>query len=422
MKSLKTELIKHIENKKVDLFSYVQEALRIPSICGNEGAAQKWIAEKYRDIGLDVEFFQADREKISKHPAFIDSGITYNDRPNIIGILRGDPAEKSVILNGHIDVVSPEPVSSWQYNPWSGEISDGRIWGRGSADMKGGLMANYFAIKSLLDLDIKPKGPVMLQSVVEEEAGGGPGTLACLMENYQADGFVATEPHALRVTVAHAGILYFKVKVQGRTSHAGLAHLGVNAIGKMYPIYQALIELDEVRGKEVQFELFTKGSGRSTHLNIGKMLAGDWPSTVAGWAELEGRISFVPGESRQGIKELIYKVVKDVSNRDPWLREFPPTIEWYGWHTDAWHQDPETTYVRSFRDTAASVLGYEVEVIGRASGNDARFTQYFHGMSGICFGPEGGNIHGIDEYVTLESLVKTTQVLAAHIVDWCKIE
>src|SRR5690606_38711821 len=146
------------------------------------------------------------------------------------------------------------------------------------------LMANAFVLKTLLDLGLKPRGQVQLHSVVEEEAGGGAGALACLLKGYVTDGFIATEPHNLNLTISHGGILYFRVKVMGRTAHAGWAHLGVNAIAKLQPIYDALIALDERRGREIRFDLYERGSGRSCHLNIGTANAGDWPSTVAGWA------------------------------------------------------------------------------------------------------------------------------------------
>jgi acetylornithine deacetylase len=126
--------------------------------------------------------------------------------------------------------------------------------------MKAGLLANFFALKGILTAGLRPKGTVMLQSVIDEEAGGGGGTLACLVEGHRADGMICTEPHDLKITIAHVGINYFRVKVQGKTSHAGLAHLGVNAIGKMFPS-TVPHDLDEKReGSSFPLE---KASGRS---------------------------------------------------------------------------------------------------------------------------------------------------------------
>jgi acetylornithine deacetylase len=416
--STQKRICQEIEKMKDEIVRAVQDLVRIPSVVGHEGKAQEFMEGKYRSLGLEVSRFQPDISKVKDHPAFIDTGMSYEARPNIIGVLRGHPASPSLILNGHVDVVSPEPVEAWSRDPWGAQIEGDKIYGRGTGDMKAGLLANFFALKGILKAGFKPKGMVMLQSVTDEEAGGGGGTLASLLEGYKADAMICTEPHNLNVTIAHAGINYFRVKVIGKTSHAGLAHLGVNAIGKIYPIYQALVELDEKRGREVRFPLFEKGSGRSCHINIGTMKAGDWPSNVAGSAEMECRIGFIPGEKMSDIKRMIENTVRDVAQRDPWLREHPPTVEWFGWHADPWLQDPNHPFVQSFKNAAESVLGHEVEFIGRAGGIDSRFSQYFN-MAAACTGPRAANIHGIDEYVEIPSIIQVAQILAITTLKWC---
>lgn len=415
-------VLSHIEKNKEELFNLTREAVRFPSVCGQEGEAQQWIAGKYKSLGLDVHLLYANDERIRKHPAYIESGFPFDQRPNVIAILKGIQDGKSLTLNGHIDVVSPEPLESWGHDPWGGHIEDGKLYGRGSMDMKSGLMANYFALKTLVELGIKPLNTVLLQSVVEEEAGGGGGTLACLLDGYTTDGFIATEPHDLRITISHAGVLYFRVKVKGKSSHGGMAHMGVDAIEKIIPIFYALKQLDQERANQVKYELFASGSGRAVHLSMGTLHAGDWPSTVAGWASLECRISFVPGENRESIMNMVEEVVNNASSEDQWLLNNPPVIEWFGWQADPWYQDPSHPYVKSFMNTAQNITGKQLDIIGRASGNDARFTQYFPGMAGLCFGPSGGNMHGANEFVDLDSLVKTCQVLAVHILDWCGFE
>jgi acetylornithine deacetylase len=347
--------------------------------------------------------------------------MSYDARPNIIGRLPGDSQSPSLILNGHVDVVSPEPVDSWRHDPWGAEIVGDRMYGRGTGDMKAGLLANFFALKAILQIGLRPKGDVMLWSVIDEEAGGAGGTLACLIAGYRADAMLCTEPHNLNVTIAHAGVSHFRVIVEGKTSHGGLAHLGVNAIGKMLPIYQALVELDERRGREVVFPLFEKGSGRSCHINVGIMRAGDWASTVAGYAEIEGRIGFIPGERLGDIRLMVEETVQGVAQKDSWLCDHPPRIEWFGWQDDPWYQDPAHPFVRTLKDTAEDVLGREVEYIGRASGLDTRFAPHFR-MAAACTGPRAANIHGIDEYVELSSVLQVSQVLAMTILNWCGMQ
>lgn len=418
---LLSERINDRVDKEVDLLiKEVSKVVQIPSVIGNENEMQESMIKRYKSIGLKVETLQPEYDKVKKHPAFCDSGLSFEGRKNVIGILEGDAESPSLTLNAHVDVVSPEPIQKWTKDPWGGEVVGNKLYGRGSGDMKAGLIANWLALKVIIDLGIKPKGSVYLQSVIEEEAGGAGGTLSCMEAGYLTDGFIVSEPHGLKITVAHAGVMYFRVKVLGKTAHAGLAHLGINALEKMYLIFNALNDLGKKRSKEVYYKLFHEGSGQSVHLNLGTLTGGDWASNVPGEAILEGRIGFIPSESRLEIKTLIHSTIEQVIEVDSWLKNNRPEIEWYGWTTEAWQEDKESLYVKSFQKTAQNTLGKDVELAGRASGNDARFTQYYN-RSGLCFGPVVGNMHGPDEYVEIDSLIKTVKVLANHIVDWCGV-
>lgn len=413
---------RQVEANWEEQLAVTRDTVRIESVTGNEGRMQEYMAALYRRLGLRVDTLVADKAQIQSHDAFIDSGCPLTqERPNVIGILPGRADAPSVTLHGHVDVVSVEPRAAWTKDPWGAEIADGRLYGRGAGDMKAGLIANAYALKAVLDAGLRPKGEVQLHSVIEEELGGGGGALACLLAGYRTDGFVTTEPHALNLTISHSGILYFRVRVTGRTAHAGWAHLGVNAIGKMKPIYEALVDLDERRGREIRFPLYEKGSGRSCHLSIGTLEAGDWPSTVAGFAVLQGRMGFIPGETRAQTVALIEDTVKQACAGDDWFEEHPPVVEWFGWKADPWYQDPDHPYVQTFKSAIEAVLGREAQIQGRSSANDARLTQYF-GTAGVAFGPTAVNIHGSDEYVDLESVRRATEILALHVVKWCGVE
>lgn len=283
--------------------------------------------------------------------------------------------------------------------------------------MKAGVIANLFTLKALLNAGIEPGGDVHLQSVVEEEAGGGGGTLACLLEGWTADGMIIPEPF-MRPVISHPGILYFRVKVKGLTAHAAHSQLGINAIGKMIKVYEALVDLDLKRAAAVKFPLYHKVEGRSCHLNIGTLKAGDWVSTVAGFAELGCRISFIPGESMAEIKATVERLVENVAQADDWLKAHPPEIEWFGWQTEPWYQDPENPFIQTVVPCFESVCGEKLEICGATGGLDNRFSLYF-GFPSICFGPNGGNHHSYDEYVELDSLVLTTKAVALATVEWC---
>lgn len=422
LSKLDKEICNYIEDHQQELTALLQECVRIPSVTGNEAQIQAWVERRFQEMDLESASFTADYDVISRHPAFIDSEIPFEGRPNVIGIWQGKESAPSLTINGHCDVVSPEPVSEWTHDPWGAEIVNGKLYGRGALDMKGGFIAGLFAVKTLKALGLKPEGTVVLESVIEEESGAGGGTLACMMQKgIVTDAFIALEPQGPRITYCHAGVLYFRIKVQGKSMHAGMAHAGVNAIGKISKIYDALIDLNNRRHREIRYAPFEIGSGKATNLNIGILNAGDWPSSVAGFATMECRIGFIPGETEAGIKELIETLVSEVADGDEWMRDHRPTVEWFGWHAEPWYQDPNADYPQSFRRTLRRYYGRDPVFMGRGSANDARFTAYFGGQ-GICSGCTGGNLHGIDEYVDLISVSDTAKVVAMNILDWCGLE
>lgn len=418
---MKEKINQYIDRHKDELFQAIQQLVQIKSHVGEEMEAQQFMKQKYKDIGLEIHEFEPDYEKLSKHEAFIDSGVPFEGRKNLIGIYNGQGKGRSLTLHGHVDVVPAGERDLWTVDPWSGKIINDKLYGRGAADMKSGLLANWFALKTLIDLDYEIQGDVQLHSVIEEESGGGGGALACLEEGFLTDGYITTEPHNLNITISHAGVLYFRVKVKGRTAHAGLAHEGVNAISKMYPIFNALEELNEWRAENIRFELFESGSGQAVHLNLGSLQGGEWVSTVPGEAVLECRIGFIPGETRKEIMDLIEETVKNSIANDDWLKENPPEVEWFGWSADPWYQDPEHALVKSFQETTTKVLDRRLPIIGRAAANDARFTQYYN-RAGIAFGPIGENMHGPNECVDLDSVLDVAKVYANFIIDWTKEE
>lgn len=419
---LKQDIFSKIDLMADDVFQAIRELVQIPSVVGQEDEAQGWMANLYASIGLDVHRVVIPLAILSNHPAYVKTTFHYNEnRSNVIGILEGAGSGKSLILNGHIDVVSPEPIETWDHGgPWSGHIEGNRLYGRGSADMKSGLLANFFAIKSILDQGLKPKGKLILQSVIEEEAGGAGGTLSLFLSGYKADAMVIPEPFDLRVITAHPGILYFRVKVYGKTAHAAQSHEGVNAIGKLLKIYQRLVDLDQERAKRNRNPFFEKATGRSCNLNIGTFKAGDWPSTVAGWAELEARISYLPEETEEKVKKEVENSIGEVVSKDEWLVGHPPQLQWFGWRAQPWVQNPDVEVIRQFRQTASEVLGFIPEIAASTAGLDTRFGPYF-GVPSFVFGPVGGLLHCTNEYVEIDSVIKTIKVLASFIVDWCGV-
>ncbi|MBU2643867.1 ArgE/DapE family deacylase [bacterium] len=402
-----------------EMVSVLQELVRIPSVTGEEGPAQAFMKTQYEALGLEVHSLEADRSRVVEHITYCDSGHPFKDRPNIIGIKKGDPRKQSIILNGHVDVVSAEPLKQWKHDPWGAEIENGRLYGRGALDMKAGLISNLFALKALLQADLEPMGSVMLQSVIEEEHGGGGGALACFLEGYTADGMIVSEP-APWVTVSLAGIIRCTIKVQGKSAHPSQSHLGVNAIGKILPLYKALEQLDLRRKAEVHFPLFEQNGAPSCHLIVGTLHGGEWIASVAGAAEMGCRIGFIPGEKTDDIRKMIETLVADIAHQDEWLRDHPPLIEWHPFQAEPHYQDPDHPFVQTVISALSHVQNpvTPVKPHGVTWTEDTRLAQHF-GVPALSFGPCGERPHGIDECVTLESLKSAAKAAALAAYQWC---
>jgi len=437
MTNLTARITDWIHTHADDIVAATRELVRIPSVVGQEADAQAWMAERMRALGLAVDVFQPERAALQRLPAFVDSGFALEGRHNVVGRLAGTGGGRSLILNGHVDVVSAEPVSAWTRPPYEGVIerapaasglpwAGARLFGRGAMDMKSGVVANLYAVAALKACHIPLGGDVILESVIEEEAGGGGGTLACFERGYRADGFIATEPHWVDVTIAHPGILYFRITVEGRSAHAGRAHKGVNAAVEAAPIIAMLGAWDLERAAALHIELLERGdpaARRSCHLNVGVVRAGDWPSTVPGRCEIEVRMSFVPGETETGVREEIARRIAEVAAHSPWLRAHPPALTFFGWHAEPWLQDEAAPLVQDFLGllAGARLPGFSDPIpyaVGITAGLDTRFAALYD-TPALAWGPKGANLHGADEYVELDTVVETARLLALFASQWC---
>jgi len=424
---LKAKILEEVSERREEMIGFLQSLVRIPSVVGKEGNVQKFMEKTFRGLGLAVDVWEPDFKELKKHPAYFRTTsytkFGYKGRPNVVGKLKGGGQGKSLMLAGHVDVVSPEPVTEWKHDPWGAEIVGNELYGRGSADMKGGVTSMVYALKCVLESGIRLKGDVTVATTIEEEDGGIGGTLATILKGYRADAAINPEPtDGCNIGIASAGVMYFRVKIVGKPAHAATAHFGVNAIDKILKIHQALTELNKERQTTIRYapaETSPEMKGRVTTINIGKISGGDWPSTVAGWAELESRIGWPPGEELENVKREIERTIEKVAKRDPWLRDHPPIVEWFGWRAEPHEQDPQHPFVQTVAKLVKDVTRRKPMLVGGAAGLDTRFFVRYANIPAITLGPRGLNLHSTDEHVNLESVVETAKVIALTIVDWC---
>lgn len=407
------ELDRAIAERRDELVSLVAGLVQRPSLLGQEAAVQAYVAEQLGRSGMETEVWDLDDELLN-HPEAGRSGVPFAGRPDVAGIRAGAGGGRSLILNGHVDVVSPEPVEQWSYDPWGATIVGDRMYGRGAYDMKCGVALNIFLPRVLHDLGLELAGDLIVHSVIEEECTGN-GALAASLRHH-ADAAVVTEPECGCFTHAHVGVLWFKIAVAGKSWHAMQAHRGVNAIVKMVPIIQALQALEVELNREIH--PVWRDIEHPINLNIGVIQGGDWPSTVPGSCELHCRVSFFPGQPVTRMRARIEETVHQAAAADLWLREHPPVVTYDGFSSSGSIVSLDEPSVKLLGRHHQRVTGREMEPdIGTAI-NDMRYYNFL-GVPAGCYGATGGNGHAVDEWLDLNSLVPTAQVLAGFIVEWC---
>ncbi|WP_134670221.1 ArgE/DapE family deacylase [Halorussus marinus] len=425
---IRREIRSSIDENRDRMLSLLADLIEEPSVSGHEKAAQSVVVEKLESMGLDVDVWEPDVEALRDHPGYFDTNTYeehgYDDRPNVAATVEGTGTGRSIALAGHIDVVSVTE-DKWTHDPWTATREDGRVYGRGACDMKGGLAANVFAIEALRDLGVELAGDVVIESTIDEEAGGTGGALSALERGYRPDAAIITEPYGVpNVGVASAGAMYFQITVPGTAAHAAHGFAGVNAINKAVDIVQALADLDRERKSRISFEpavnQYPDAEGEVTNLNVGIFESGDWPSTVPDEATVECRIGWPPGETREEVREQVREAVGSVVETDEWLADNPPEFEWFGWNANPHYLDTDHEFAQLTKRNAEAVCGADGEWTGGLAGLDERFYVNYYDIPCPSVGPTGGRVHGADEYVDVDSLVEVAQTVALTAVDWCE--
>lgn len=430
-RDLASEICAYIEGNRDEITNFLARLVEEKTVAGNEQAGQKHVIEKFESLGLKPDVWEPDAANLRNHPGFFETtGYQkhgYEGRPNVAVVDEGSGDGRSLAFNGHIDVVSAEPEDEWTHGPWNPTIEDGKMYGRGTGDAKGGIASFVAAYQALSALDVELSGDLILQTTIEEEDGGVGGVLSALERGYQPDAAIVTEPyHVPNIAIASAGVMFFEVTVPGRTAHAARGYLGKNAIEKAIPLIEALDELDQERKERISYEpavrLDENARGHETNINIGTMEAGDWPAVVPGRATFRGRVGWPPGESRTEVQEQIETAIKEAAETDEWLAENPPEIEWFGWYAEPHEVDTNEEIIQISKHHAEGVTGGTTEFIGGTAALDERYYNLYYDIPCPSVGPKGYYPHGTDEYVIIDSLVETAKVLALTAMDWCGVE
>jgi acetylornithine deacetylase len=403
-----------------DALAFAQQLVRIPSLPGRERDAQLAAADAMRRLGLEVSTIVPRLEQLASHPAFCDDGLPLDSRPNSVGRWRAPVARdgaRSIILNGHLDVVSPGDEARWSESPWSGRVDAGRLHGRGSCDMKAGVACALFALAVLQRLGMAPGADVLVETVSGEESGGV-GTLATIVAGWRADAAVILEPTSLALCPVQAGALTFRLIVRGRSAHGALKWTGVSAIDKLRIVLDRLDRLDRERHARFRHPLFPDPQ-RVAPVSIGIVRAGDWPSTVPNEAIAEGRFGVFPGESIASARQALETAVVDVARADDWLRAHPPVVEWFEGQFESGATPIDAPIVRAVAAAHRAASGQEAVIEGVTYGSDLRLFTNHGVMPAVLYGPgDVAQAHAVDEWIAVDQMVTATRTIALLVADW----
>jgi acetylornithine deacetylase len=408
---------KTVDTRKDEVVEFFRDLIRIPSVTGDEQKVQEYIHRHLKKIGLETRMWEPDISKMKDHPEYLDTGKGYRNRPNVVGIHRGNGG-RSLLLNGHTDVVTPEPVHRWTHDPWGAEIVRNRIYGRGACDMKGGVAGMIKALEILRDLNLAPKGDVILEIVVDEESSGN-GSLASLYEEYRADAAVFAEPTGCAIMPAHRGAIFWRIHVEGKGAHAGVKYQGVSAAEKGMIIYNAITELEKRRHERGKSHPLYSQYPLSTIICVGKFISGKYTSAIPQECLLEGTIEFLPGEKMETVQEEVRQTISEASTTDDWLKEHPPRVEWFGLKVLPAEISLKEPIIATFKTAYAEMSGGETKVIGFPAASDMRIRVLYDNTPSIHFGPGDLSLaHRVDEYIEIEELLSFTKILALGILRW----
>jgi acetylornithine deacetylase/succinyl-diaminopimelate desuccinylase family protein len=435
---MSARVVSEVEAGREELLTAISDAVRIASVnprypgqvyddvVGGEGRVSRFVAEIYDDLGAEVDVFA------------LEPG-----RDNAVGVVRGTGGGRSLIYNGHLDVVPPGPVENWTHgDPFSGHNDGERIWGRGSTDMKAGVLAQAFAARALRRAGLRLRGDLILEAVVGEECMNNDiGVSATVSRGYRADAAVVSEPttgaRPLAVMPTSAGQLWFTLSVQGKVTHAanrgrtlhpveGEHPPGVSAIDKGFVIYEGLRRLEEQWAFSKRHPLYRPG-----HFTVmpgivaGGTTGVQFPLFVPEFMRTEYLLWYPPGEDHERVMHEVEDHVRAIAATDAWLREHPPVIDWrLHWPANSDPAEEITAAMSAAHEQAAAGTRFAgpAEVAGFPAVDDASWLS-LEGIPAISYGPGDLAVaHADDEFVVIDEVLCATRAFALLAMQWCGID
>jgi acetylornithine deacetylase/succinyl-diaminopimelate desuccinylase family protein len=346
----------------------------------------RYVAGWLEALGLDVQ-------RLEPQPG----------RPSIVGRLAGTGGGRSLMLNAHFDTVGVEGMDA----PFSGELRDGKVYGRGAYDMKGSLAACLGAVRALVESGHRPAGDVLVAAVADEEVGSL-GTTE-LLQRWRTDGAIVTEPTGLELCVAHKGFVWIEVVTEGRAAHGSRFELGIDANMRMGRVLHELDGLEaEVRRRRAHPLL------GSASLHAPVLRGGSGPSTYADRCMLQIEWRTLPGETTAEVEAEVQAILDRLGQEDPSFRARSTTLL----ARDAFETRPDAPLATAVAAAAEEVRGKAPKLVGDSAWMDAALTSRV-GIETVVIGPIGAGAHAEEEWVDLESVYVLADILVRATMTYC---
>ncbi len=394
-----------------DIKGFLCDLIRCPSLPGNEAEAIAYATSRFADL---VQVDKVDlSNSLREDPDYSDPlpGLSYDGRSNLRLRLGGTGGGQSLLFNTHLDVVPP---SEGQLRPFDPIVEDGIVFGRGACDAKGQAAVIYGVFACLRQMDSLLRGDVLAHLVVEEEVGGN-GTLAMIRRGEEADACIVLEPTEGRILSSVRGAVWFRVTCTGTPGHSGRAGDTVSALKLAIRVIEVLERYHASLLASSKGIRFFDEFKNPMPLTLGKLAAGNWPSTAPAQATVEGVLGFLPNKTRQEVMNEMKKAILHCG--DPWLRDHF-TLEFMYRH-DSHVLDPEHALVRELQ-AACRQSGASGEVAAMTASCDSWFYNNQLSIPTVVFGPGSLRFaHSNEEQIDLESIATATTALVALTLNWC---
>jgi len=415
------KLLEQIDQSRDKAVAFLRDMVVIPSVTGDEAQIQTFLSKYMTKIGLDVDMWETDWEQLKKHPGYRPVDRGYEGRPNIVATWKGAGGGRSLLLNGHTDVIPVGGGEGWSDNPWSATIKNGRMYGRGTADMKSGVASHIMAVECLMAAGLKPKGDVYINVVIDEEVSGH-GTLDTVIRGYKADAGISGETSDLAVQPACIGRIWFEIEIHGKPAGIQKRYEGISGIELGNKIVKAVADLEAKRVATITHPLYPNALDTLPCI-IGSFSAGNYPSAFPANCLLKGSIGTVPGEDHEGVKQSLVDQIARAAAEDPWMKLHPPKVRFVGYDAQASEIPRDHAIVETVCKNYKEITGRDPQISGRQGAADTRFLNLYANTPTVIFGPGSTAVmHANDEYVSIDDYITSIKVMALSIADWCGVE